>query len=89
MPSGPPAPTYSGEAIEAMVAAVHAAGGRVAAHVQTDLIAPLVRAGVDSIEHGTAMDEPALQLTYQHDPREDLTALSSPAAVIINGIRVR
>jgi hypothetical protein len=26
MPSGPPAPTYSGEAIEAMVAAVHAAG---------------------------------------------------------------
>jgi imidazolonepropionase-like amidohydrolase len=57
--------------------------------VQTDLIAPLVRAGVDSIEHGTAIDEPVLQLTYQHDPREDLTALSSPAAVIINGIRVR
>jgi hypothetical protein len=25
----------------------------------------------------------------EHDPREDLTALSSPAAVIINGIRVR
>ena len=39
MPSGPPAPTYSGQAIEAMVAAVHAAGGRVAAHVKTDLIA--------------------------------------------------
>jgi hypothetical protein len=44
---------------------------------------------VDSIEHGTAMDEPATLVTYQHDPREDLTALSSPAAVIINGIRVR
>jgi len=28
-------------------------------------------------------------VTYQRDPREDLTALSSPAAVIINGIRVR
>jgi imidazolonepropionase-like amidohydrolase len=32
---------------------------------------------------------PATLVTYQHDPREDLTALSSPAAVIINGIRVR
>jgi imidazolonepropionase-like amidohydrolase len=192
-PSGPPAPTYSGEAVEAMVTAVHAAGGRVAAHVNTDLVAPLVRAGVDSIEHGIAMDEsvlrlmaqtgaawtptlcavlgvpgtapeaarrraadyrprlrellplahrlgvpiltgtdtagsvacevallaehgleptaaleaatttgyrflgesfdtpglPATLVTYQHDPREDLTALSSPAAVIINGIRIR
>ena len=192
-PSGPPAPTYSGEAVEAMVTAVHAAGGRVAAHVNTDLVAPLVRAGVDSIEHGIAMDEsvlrlmaqtgaawtptlcavlgvpgtapeaarrraadyrprlrellplahrlgvpiltgtdtagsvarevallaehgleptaaleaatttgyrflgesfdtpglPATLVTYEHDPREDLTALSAPAAVIINGIRVR
>ena len=192
-PAGPAAPTYSGEAVEAMVTAVHAAGGRVAAHVNTDLVGPLVRAGVDSIEHGIAMDEsvlrlmaqtgaawtptlcavlgvpdtapeaarrraadyrprlrellplahrlgvpiltgtdtagsvarevsllaehgleptaaleaatttgyrflgesfdtpglPATLVTYQHDPREDLTALSSPAAVIINGIRVR
>jgi imidazolonepropionase-like amidohydrolase len=62
MPSGPPEPTYSGEAIRAMAAAVHAAGGRVAAHVTTDVVADLVRAGVDSIEHGTAMDEPALRL---------------------------
>src|SRR5215471_2566882 len=37
MPSGRPSPTYSGEAIQAMAAAVHAAGGRVAAHVTTDL----------------------------------------------------
>jgi imidazolonepropionase-like amidohydrolase len=65
MPSGPAAPTYPGEAIEAMVAAVHAAGGRVAAHVTTDLVSPLVRAGVDSIEHGTAMDEQALRLMAQ------------------------
>jgi len=64
-PSGPPAPTYPGEAIEAMVAAVHAAGGRVAAHVNTDLVTHLVRAGVDSIEHGTAMDEAALRLMAQ------------------------
>jgi imidazolonepropionase-like amidohydrolase len=65
MPSGPAGPTYPGEAIEAMVAAVHAAGGRVAAHVTTDLVSPLVRAGIDSIEHGTAMDEQALQLMAQ------------------------
>ena len=32
---------------------------------------------------------PTTLVTYQHDPREDLTALSSPAAVIINGIRIR
>jgi imidazolonepropionase-like amidohydrolase len=62
MPSGPPELTYSGEAIKAMVAAVHAAGGRVAAHVTTDAVSGLVRAGVDSIEHGTAIDESALRL---------------------------
>ena len=62
VPSGPPRLTYSEEAVKAMVAAVHAAGGRVAAHVSTDFIAELVRAGVDSIEHGTAVDEPALRL---------------------------
>src|ERR1039457_3348437 len=65
MPSGPPGLTYSGEAIEAMVTAVHAAGGRVAAHVATDIVSELVRAGVDSIEHGTAIDEAALRLMAQ------------------------
>jgi imidazolonepropionase-like amidohydrolase len=62
MPSGPPALTYSGESIEAMITAVHAAGGRVAAHVTTDFVSDLVRAGADSIEHGTAIDETALRL---------------------------
>jgi imidazolonepropionase-like amidohydrolase len=65
VPSGRPGLTYSGEAIRAMVAAVHAAGGRVAAHVTTDAVADLVRAGVDSIEHGTAIDESALRLMAQ------------------------
>jgi imidazolonepropionase-like amidohydrolase len=65
MPSGRPSPTYSIEAIEAMAAAVHAAGGRVAAHVTTDLVSQLVRAGVDSIEHGNAIDESALDLMAQ------------------------
>jgi imidazolonepropionase-like amidohydrolase len=62
MPSGRPGPTYSGEAIAAMIAAVHAAGGRVAAHVTTDFVSDLVRAGANSIEHGTAIDESALRL---------------------------
>lgn len=47
MPSGTARPTYTSEAIEAMVTAVHAAGGRVAAHVTTDSVSQLVRAGVD------------------------------------------
>lgn len=65
MPSGRPGVTYSREAIAAMVAAVHDAGGRVAAHVTTDVVSELVRAGVDSIEHGTAIDESALRLMAQ------------------------
>jgi imidazolonepropionase-like amidohydrolase len=60
VPAGPPETTYSAEAIEAMVAAVHAAGGRVAAHATSDRVSQLIQAGVDSIEHGTAMDEQAL-----------------------------
>src|SRR5690349_8356511 len=64
-PSGRAGPTYSPEAVEAMTAAVHAAGGRVAAHVTTDAVAHLVRAGVDSVEHGTALDESTLRLMAQ------------------------
>ena len=64
-PSGPPGPTYAAEAVEAMTAAVHAAGGRVAAHVTTDAVTQLVRAGVDSVEHGTALDESAVRLMAQ------------------------
>jgi imidazolonepropionase-like amidohydrolase len=64
-PSGRPEPTYSAAAIETMVTAVHAAGGRVAAHANTDVVGQLVRAGVDSIEHGTAIDEQALRLMAQ------------------------
>jgi imidazolonepropionase-like amidohydrolase len=64
-PSGPAGPTYSPEAVGAMIAAVHAAGGRVAAHVTTDAVAHLVRAGVDSVEHGTALDESTLRVMAQ------------------------
>jgi len=64
-PTGPPQPTYSTQAISQMVAAVHAAGGRVAAHTTLGEVAELVRAGVDSIEHGTRIDEAALRLMAQ------------------------
>ncbi len=33
--------------------------------------------------------QPATLVTYQNDPREDLAILSSPIAIIIDGVRVR
>lgn len=60
LPAGPAEPTYPVEAIGDLVEAVHAAGGRVAAHCTTGAAAELVRAGVDSIEHGTGLDETTL-----------------------------
>lgn len=61
VPAGPATPTYPMPILADTVAAVHAAGGRVAAHCGTTLIRDLVAAGVDSIEHGTSMDEVALR----------------------------
>ena len=57
----PPEPTYDVDVIAAMVEAVHAAGARVAAHVTTGLVRDLVRIGIDSVEHGTALDEATLR----------------------------
>ena len=50
-------PTYDLDVVRELVTATHDAGGRVAAHVTTDLVADLVPLGIDSIEHGTALDE--------------------------------
>jgi imidazolonepropionase-like amidohydrolase len=55
-----PEPTYELEVVRALVTAVHAAGGRVAAHVTTELVGALVDLGIDSVEHGTSLDEPSL-----------------------------
>ena len=57
--STPPEPTatYPLAAVERLVEAVHTAGARVAAHTTTRLVTDLIRAGVDSIEHGPALDE--------------------------------
>lgn len=65
MPTGPTQATYSSDTIAEMVAAVHAAGGRVAAHSTTDNVSALVGAGVDSIEHGIGIDESSLHLMAQ------------------------
>lgn len=45
-------PNYEIDAVAEMVAAVHARGARVAAHTQSPLVSELVRAGIDSVEHG-------------------------------------
>ncbi|GAA0960380.1 amidohydrolase family protein [Kribbella koreensis] len=45
-------PNYEPDAVAEMVAAVHARGARVAAHTQTPFVSELVRAGIDSVEHG-------------------------------------
>ncbi len=58
--SAPPEQTYELDVVRALVEATHLAGGRVAAHVTTATAVDLVRLGVDSIEHGTALDEEAI-----------------------------
>ena len=50
-------PTYDLDVVRELVVATHEAGARVAAHVTTELVADLVPLGIDSVEHGTALDE--------------------------------
>jgi hypothetical protein len=56
-----PIVNYPPAALRALVEAVHAAGARVAAHVSGPFVAEVVRAGVDSIEHGPLLDEELLE----------------------------
>ncbi|TDP98013.1 amidohydrolase family protein [Labedaea rhizosphaerae] len=55
VPGSTPEQTYSTAAVAAVVGAAHERGVRVAAHCTTELAAALIAAGVDSIEHGTAL----------------------------------
>lgn len=48
---------YSGETLRHTVEAVHAAGAKVAVHTTGPFAAACVRAGVDSIEHGSSLTE--------------------------------
>ena len=60
-PVGDTVPNFPAGALATAVAAVHAAGGRVAVHTTGyEGLAMSVAAGVDSVEHGVAMDEPLL-----------------------------
>ena len=49
--------TYPPDTLRAMADAVHAEGGRVAAHTTGTAAADAVLAGADTIEHGPALDE--------------------------------
>lgn len=57
-PGGPP--SYPMETLREMTAAAHGRGVRVAAHTQASSLAELLHTGVDSIEHGSEIDEPSL-----------------------------
>jgi imidazolonepropionase-like amidohydrolase len=56
-----PLPTYPLDDIRRLVEAVHGAGARVAAHSTTGYVAELITAGIDSVEHGTALDEAGIE----------------------------
>jgi imidazolonepropionase-like amidohydrolase len=55
------------EILRAVTDAVHAAGGRVAAHCQSAQgVLNAARAGIDSIEHGMGMPEECVELMARH-----------------------
>ena len=54
-------PTYPIGSIAQLVTAVHQAGARVAVHSTIPNVGQLVAAGVDSIEHGSGLDETAVR----------------------------
>ena len=56
-----PSPTYSLDDIRRLIEAVHGAGARVAAHSTTGYVTELIAAGIDSVEHGTALDEASIE----------------------------
>jgi imidazolonepropionase-like amidohydrolase len=55
-------PSYEIDLVEAVVDLAHTRGVRVAAHTNGEIVGELVRVGVDSIEHGTAISERDLEL---------------------------
>jgi imidazolonepropionase-like amidohydrolase len=57
-----PSLSYKAALLHRLVDAVHAAGARVAAHTQWQVVRDVVAAGVDSIEHGSLLDAETLAL---------------------------
>jgi imidazolonepropionase-like amidohydrolase len=63
----PGAPQYSVEEMRAIVEEAHRAGRKVAAHAHGTLsIKEAIRAGVDSIEHASLIDEEGIKLAKEH-----------------------
>jgi imidazolonepropionase-like amidohydrolase len=63
----PGAPQYSPEELRAIVEEAHRAGRKVAAHAHgTQSIKEAIRAGVDSIEHASLIDEEGIALAREH-----------------------
>jgi hypothetical protein len=54
--------TYGIEVVTAVIAAVHDRGARVAVHTNTEVVGPLIRAGIDSVEHGAGLTAEDLEL---------------------------
>jgi imidazolonepropionase-like amidohydrolase len=54
--------TYGIEIVTAVVAAAHERGARVAVHTNTEVVGPLIRAGIDSVEHGAGLTADDLEL---------------------------
>lgn len=61
------APLWSDEILAEAIAAAHANGARVTAHVfGEDALPGLIRAGIDCIEHGTGLTDDTIALMAEH-----------------------
>lgn len=67
MGDAPGAPQYSLEELKTIVEEAHVAGRKVAAHAHgAQGIKNAIRAGVDSIEHGSLIDDEGIRLMVEH-----------------------
>ncbi|CAN5486785.1 amidohydrolase family protein [soil metagenome] len=61
------APLWSDDVLVAAIAAAHANGARVTAHVfGEDALPGLIKAGIDCIEHGTGLTDDTIALMVEH-----------------------
>lgn len=61
------APLWSDEVLAAAIAAAHAEGARVTAHVfSEDALPGLIKGGIDCIEHGTGLTEDTIAMMVEH-----------------------
>ena len=61
------APLWSDDVLKSAIAAAHAEGARVTAHVfSEDALPGLINAGIDCIEHGTGLTDDTVELMVEH-----------------------